>query len=81
MAAGDYVDKLPLLHQEFEEAEMPGLGSIEDLIRTTPEFWEGIVRPRLEGTFGGLCRFLGDAGENPYLDRIRANLDRIRTGT
>jgi len=81
MAADDYVEKLPLLYREFEEGEMPGLACVDDLIRTTPDFWERLVRPRLEGTFGGLCDLLGDAGGNPYLDRIRANVDRIRMGT
>lgn len=92
MAAPDYVEKLPVLYQEFAEAaafqcegcaEMPLFESAEDLIRKTPDFWEHCVKPRIERDFGGLHRFLAEPwpdGPNLYLDRIEANLDRIRRG-
>ena len=85
MAAPDYVEKLPVLFEEFAEAarhgggELPGFESAEDLMRRTPAFWERFVLPKIEGGFGGVYRFLDDPeGGNPYMDRIRSNLDRLR---
>jgi hypothetical protein len=90
MAAEDYVDKLPILHSEFVEAVhytgnrnhfIGSFAGASDLIAKTPSFWEDIVKPRLNGTFLGLYRFLNDpypSGPNPYVDRIEANIARIR---
>jgi hypothetical protein len=44
-------------------------------------FWEKFVLPRLNDRYGGLYRFLNEpypAGANRYLDRIAANLARLR---
>jgi hypothetical protein len=65
MAAEDYVDKLPILYAEEK----------------TPAFWERVVRVKLDRDFGGLHRFLSDpypSGRNWYIDRIEANLERLR---
>ncbi|MCP5527211.1 MAG: hypothetical protein H7A47_10455 [Verrucomicrobiales bacterium] len=90
MAAPDYVDKLPILYQEFEEAaafdggKSPALTTFqspEELVSKTPEFWDNYVRPRIDGVFGGLYRYLANPypdGPNPYLERIEANIARIR---
>lgn len=85
MAAPDYVEKLPVLFEEFAEAAahggtgLSGFESADDLMRRTPMFWERFVVPKIEGEFGGLYRFLDDPrGGNPYMDRIRSNLDRLR---
>lgn len=90
MAADDYVDKLPVLFEEFAEAAAytPGLLPAADrfpdvlsLMRNTQDFWWKYVWPRLNSEFGGLYRFLEDpypGGPNWYLDRIHANLDRVR---
>lgn len=90
MAADDYVDKLPILYGEFEEAmafvqgrRPPQLSfhSAAELIQQTPAFWESQVWVKLNRDFGGLYRFLSDPypdGPNEYLERIRANLARIR---
>ena len=90
MAAADYVDKLPILYEEFAEAAAFNQGytsalttfdSAEELIRKTPEFWEHYVKPRLDKELEGLHRFLNDPypdGSNPYRERIEANLARIR---
>src|SRR6185503_19523954 len=66
MAAADYVDKLPLLFEEFAEAARHngntsatvGFISAADLIAKTPAFWENYVRPKLETDFQGVHRFL-----------------------
>jgi hypothetical protein len=90
MAAADYVDKLPILYEEFAEAAVFNEGrtsalttfdSAEELIRKTPEFWENYVKPRLDHELEGLHRFLNDPypdGPNPYWQRIEANIARIR---
>lgn len=90
MAAEDYVDKLPVLYEEFAEAaEFTGdkntfvssFTSASDLIQKTPLFWESFVLKKLDNDFGGLYRFLNNPypdGPNEYLDRITANLERLR---
>jgi hypothetical protein len=92
MAANDYVEKLPALYAEFAEAtaaahrknESPLFGafsSAEDLMEKTPVFWKKYVREKLEREFAGMHRFLNSPypdGPNFYLDRIEANVQRIR---
>ncbi len=90
MAAADYVEKLPILYQEFSEcaeidpkgsAWFSGYASAEDLMRKTPDFWEHYVLPRLTREFGCLFKFLNQpypAGPNPYVEAIERNLARIR---
>ncbi len=90
MAARDYVEKLPVLYQEFAEAArlnndnasaLAAFSSAEDLMRKTPAFWEGYVLPRIQGEFGQLYLFLNDpypAGPNHYLQRIEECMGRLR---
>jgi hypothetical protein len=90
MAAGDYVDKLPVLYQEFAEAahyvtpNSPRLlvfRSVEELMRNTPAFWEKYVLPKINTDFRQLYHFLNDPypdGPNPYLLRIEENMVRLR---
>ena len=83
MAAPDYVDKLPILYKEFEEASHYGkLGfdfkSAQELINSTPGFWSGYVVPKINREFEGLYRYLEqESGRNPYLDRIQMNMSRL----
>ena len=93
MAAGDYVEKLPVLFQEFAEAarfdaaNLPrnfAFASAEELMRNTPAFWENYVLPKINGDFGRLYTFLNDPypdGPNPYLQWIEENMARIRKAT
>jgi hypothetical protein len=93
MAAPDYVEKLPVLFLEFEEAARFNGGgsprsirfaSAADLVRNTPVFWERYVWPKVNEEFGGLHRFLAEPfpdGPNAYLEAIHANLDRLRALT
>jgi hypothetical protein len=90
MAAPDYVEKLPVLYQEFAEAARhapPGsehlfaYKSAEELMRNTPVFWEKYVRPKVNADFRGVYRYLGDPypdGPNDYLQCIEANMARLR---
>lgn len=93
MAASDYVEKLPALYAEFAEAAeaagpaaggIAGFQSAAELLENTPLFWEHHVLPRLRNDFAGVFRYLNDPwpdGPNEYLQRIEANLDRIRAAT
>jgi hypothetical protein len=90
MAARDYVEKLPMLFEEFAEAarfdaaNVPRrfvFASVDELMRNTPAFWENYVQPRIDGDFGRLYAFLEDpcpGGQNPYVQRIEENIFRLR---
>lgn len=90
MAAEDYIEKLPVLYSEFEEAarhtpdrtNMLGMfSSAADLMRKAPVFWEKYVTLKLNRDFEGLHRFLNypyPDGPNYYFERIELNMDRLR---
>jgi hypothetical protein len=88
MAAHDYVEKLPILFEEFRESAEYNAGrsgspiafdSVSDLMSKTPEFWNNYVFPKIENDFGGLYRFLtGADGQNDYLEAIEANLAKLQ---
>ena len=90
MAARDYVEKLPVLFGEFAEAARHATASsahqfafksAEELMRSTPVFWEKYVLPKVNGDFRRLYTFLNDPypdGPNDYLQRIEANIARLR---
>lgn len=89
MAAPDYVDKLPVLYEEFAEASRhdgPRAGrtamytNAEDLAQNTPGFWRAYVLPKIIRDFGALHRYLNDPypdGPNPYVAAIERNLARL----
>jgi hypothetical protein len=90
MAADDYIEKLPVLYEEFAEAGRNGSSKInfvnmfsspKDLLRKTPDFWDKYVKPKLNGGFGGQHRFINDPypdGPNFYMDKIESNIRRLR---
>lgn len=90
MAADDYVDKLPVLYDEFQEAArhdrghtdfITKFGGAQDLMQRTPAFWRDYVQPKLNKDFIGLYRFLNQPypnGKNWYVERIEANMARIK---
>jgi hypothetical protein len=90
MAADDYVEKLPMLYSEFEEAarntpdrtNLLGMfSSAADLLQKTPVFWEKYVTLKLNRDFEGVHRFLNTPypeGPNCYFQRIEANMERLR---
>jgi len=90
MAAPDYVDKLPMLFLEFQEAArfsddkshpVSMFKTVDELRRQTPTFWQSHVRSKLEKDFAGLYRFLADPypdGPNEYVDRVEQNVRRIQ---
>jgi HD domain len=87
MAAHDYVEELPILFGEFQEAyEFEGFPEAKrmfhsetELLRKTPAFWEGYVRPMLERDAGGVFHFLdGARGDNFYVGAVEANMAEVR---
>jgi hypothetical protein len=90
MSAEDYVDRLPELYSEFAEAAHHSkdrthfvfrYSSAEDLMKQTPEFWTNNVQRKLNRDFAALYQFLNDPypqGPNPYVQRIEANMERLR---
>ena len=86
MAAADYVDKLPILFGEFaESAGYSGTKTMFEtsshLMKATPMFWEKYVQPKLNREFEGIYRYLNvpyPNGANDYVERIEANIARLR---
>lgn len=84
-----YLSKLGSLYREFREsddyANVPAarrtFSSEEDLVRRTPNFWAKFVRPRLDGDYQGVYRYLArpyPGGPNAYLDAVEANMEKVR---
>ena len=90
MAAVDYVEKLPVLYAEFEEASrhehgrnqsVGAFANAEELRQKTPNFWDKYVKPKLDSDFLGVYRFLEDPkapGRNPYMEMVEKNISRLR---
>ena len=87
MSAADYLEKLPRLYLEFEEAfkmnnvppEKRPYHSLEELLEMTPGFWNGYVLPLLENEACGTYKYLAvNKPTNPYLDSIEENLEKLR---
>lgn len=92
MAEDDYVEKLPLLFEEFMEAyEYEGLDKLEKsgviifdsaeaLIRNTPTFYEQIVKKRFRdmGSTYEVLALLSEDSTNPYIKAIAKNITEIK---
>jgi len=90
MAADDYVDKLPILFQEFEESARFNEGissnvgifaSADELMRKTPLFYKFYVQKKINDDFLGQYKYLNHPypdGPNWYIQKIEANLERLR---
>jgi len=89
MAAADYIEDLPSLYAELEEAddflhvaiEKRLFRSVPELMAKTPAFWEQFVLPRLTRDCHAVYRYLADpypAGPNAYIQAIERNMERAR---
>ena len=87
MSAADYLDKLPALYREFEEAfdfekvplEKRPYHNLQQLLEKSSGFWINYVRPMLDFEAGGVHRYLTTAGQpNPYLQAVEANLAELK---
>jgi len=54
MADRNYLEKLPLLFMEFEEAKMPGFETPLELFKYTEEFYHLVARTRLKEEMGNV---------------------------
>lgn len=93
MASPDYITKLPLLHQEMIEAleqgqtagipiEIPK--SPQDLLRSTPSFFNEYVIPKLVKDYQNVFRLLNTPypdGPNPYMEQIQRHLEYVSRAT
>ncbi|HMK48985.1 MAG TPA: hypothetical protein VK435_02940 [Thermodesulfovibrionales bacterium] len=89
MSAPDYLEKLYALFHEFNEAyhyegkeklKKAGITifeSAEDLIRNTPDFYEVVVRERLE-SMGSVYASLSGNSRNPYIEAVEENIGKIK---
>ncbi len=59
MADRTYLEKLPFLYREFQEAGVPGFDSELDLLKKTPDFWE-FTQKRFATELGNMDRYMRD---------------------
>jgi hypothetical protein len=90
MAAEDYVDKLPILYEEFAEAaqfdrekafRFAIYTSPADVLSRTPDFWQEYVLPRINNDFEKLYTFLNNPypdGPSAYIEKIKRNIARVQ---
>jgi hypothetical protein len=82
-----YPDKLEVLFGEFRESyQYQGLpesewpfANYQALLCSTPGFWSTFVQHKLKVECAGISKYLEHpvTGENPYMESIERNLDRI----
>jgi len=85
IADRNYLEKLLLLFKEFEEAGLPGYGSALELLRKTGDFYDNVVKPRLDGPLHALQGYLLDhfharwrVERDLYQDSIERNLGYLQ---
>jgi hypothetical protein len=92
MSTEDYIEKIPILYNEFVEAyRFNGLDnpkgdgstmpeSADDFIRSTPNFYEDVAlaRFKLMGSIHEYLRYHFDSPDNPYLSAIERNIALIK---
>ena len=92
MSADNYLEKLPLLFDEFREAyEYEGkdrlrqkgyriFETVDKLIEGTPDFYENQVKKRFRdmGSVYELLVFHSGDGRNHYMESLERNLEKIR---
>lgn len=91
MADYQYLQKLPILFEEFEESddfqkvppEKRMFRSAQDLIQKTPGFWSFVQNKVLTQDCGEVYKYLGrpvgaKKQSNPYLEKIGRNMKKIQ---
>ena len=90
MAPDNYIERLPDLYVEFEEAarfdpvSSPRsfrFESLADMMGKTHGFWQYYVVPKITNDFENVCSYLNDPypdGPNGYIERIERNLARLK---
>ena len=59
MADPNYLEKLPVLYEEFREGAVPGFDTELDLLKKTPDFWD-FTQKRFRQEFSNVDRYLKD---------------------
>jgi hypothetical protein len=86
ISAADYLEKLPKLYSEFQEAfeisevrmEDRPYKNLRELLEKTPLFWHNFVLPLLDSETDSAYRYLSPPGQpNPYLLSIDVNLKEL----
>jgi hypothetical protein len=84
MANENYLEKLPLLYDEFKEGGVPGYNNRLELLEKTPAFWE-MVKKRLVDELGHVDRYLRDyfrvlwgINQDLYRQAIDRNIERLQ---
>jgi hypothetical protein len=85
MANENYLEKLPLLYDEFKEGGVPGYNNAFDLLEKTPAFWE-MVKERLALELGQVDLYLRDysrvlwgINQDLYRQAIDRNIERLQS--
>lgn len=88
MSAADYLDKLPKLYQEFQEAfeigqiplEKRPYKDLQELLEKSPGFWYHYVQPLLENEAGGAYHYLS-VGDRPnrYIHAVEENMTKLKS--
>jgi hypothetical protein len=85
MANENYLEKLPLLYDEFKEGGVPGYIDEDDLLKKTPAFWE-MVKERFALELGQVDLYLRDywrvlwgINQDLYRQAIDRNIERLQS--
>ena len=80
MSDPDYVEKLPILYEEYKEGGVPGYNSAQDLIEQTPKFFEDYVIKLFTEDFHSVYQFAAVhfGGKDLYMEGIKKNIEIIR---
>lgn len=86
MSAPDYVEKLPALYREFQEAfdferippEKRPYHTFRELLEKTSGFWYNFVLPMLDFEAGGVYRYLAAGRTNPYMQAVADNIAEVK---
>jgi hypothetical protein len=80
-----YIEKLPILYEEFQEGGIPGFSSDLDLMRGTPGFY-AMSKQRFANLLGGVNRFMKnhfrvcwDINSDLYTLSIERNLEFLQS--
>lgn len=85
MADRYYLESLPLLFQEYQDGGIDNYSSALDLMTSTVEFHEKVIKKRLKNTLGDVAPSMQThfhkhwgIDKNIYLDNIQLNIDYLR---
>ncbi len=85
MADRYYLERLPLLFQEFQEGGIHNHSSALELMQQTSVFYQEVVVARLSGVFGNLTKYMQvhfrkrwGLDRNLYLENIKKNIRYIK---